>query len=254
VLSSRGRATRSIHFPRTQRLQFQRMRLAISVLVVALFCAPGRGQEPPPKPVELADEPHHVLLLQNSSVRVFRLKLKPNEVTLPHGHRKFYAYLSLRPVEVANEVRGHKPVMALLEAAEVHTSKGGFTVAERDSSPEPADLLIIETVKPDVEEFKTPMGRFRVHDALYGPLFEDFEMRGYTMIMAAEGRTEAHKEQYDRLVIAVSHVRLQEDNEGGSSSVIEMNPGDFRWIPRGLTHATTNVGTSPATYITLEFD
>jgi hypothetical protein len=230
------------------------MKPVISAFAVALLCIPSRGQEPSAKPVDIADEPHHALVLQNSSVRVFRLNLKPNEVTLPHGHHKFYAYISLRAVEIANEVRGHKPVVSHLEAGELHTSKGGFTVAERNSSTEPVELLIIETVKPDVEEFKTPMGRFRFHDAAYGPLFEDWEMRGYSMVVAAEGRTERREEKYDRLIIAVSELKLREDVVGQPSSVLEMKPGEIRWLPRGVTHATTNVGTSPATFITLEFD
>lgn len=230
------------------------MRRVITAFTVALFCASARGQERAAKPVELADEPHHTLLLQNSSVRVFRLKLQPNEVTLPHPHHKFYAYTTVSAVDLANEVRGHKPVMAHLESGDVHTSKGGFTVAERNVSSKPAEILIIETVKPDIEEFKRPMVGFHVHDAAYAPLFESFEMRGYTMPMAAAGRIEQREEAYDRLIVAVSDLKLREDEDGGSSSVLELKAGAIRWIPRGVTHATTNVGTSPATFITLEFD
>jgi quercetin dioxygenase-like cupin family protein len=230
------------------------MRRATTALAVAFLCVSGRGQESAPKPVDLTDEPHHVVALQNPSVRVFRLKLKPNEVTLPHAHYKFYAYTTLRPVEIANEVRGRKPVMVHLEAGDLHTSKGGFTVAERNSSSEPAEIVIVEMVKPDVEEFKTPMGGFRVHDGLYAPLFEDFGMRGYTMTMASGGHTEQHEEKYDRLVVAVSNLELQENIAGQSSSILELKAGEIRWIPRSATHATTNVGTSPATFITFEFD
>jgi quercetin dioxygenase-like cupin family protein len=230
------------------------MRLVISALAAVLLSLPISGQEPPPKTVEIADEPHHVLLLQNSSVRVFNLKLKTNEGTLPHTHKKFYAYISLRSVEIAHEVRGRKPVIAHLEAGELHTSKGGFTVAERDSSPEPAELLVIEAVKPDVEEFKTPMGGFRFHDAAYAALFEGSEMRGYAMTVAAEGRTEQHEEKYDRLIIAVSELKLREDVVGQPPNILEMKPGEIQWMPRGMIHATTNIGISPAIFVTLEFD
>jgi len=41
---------------------------------------------------------------------------------------------------------------------------------------------------------------------------------------------------------------------GQLSSILELKAGEIRWIPRGATHATTNVGTSPATFITFEFD
>jgi quercetin dioxygenase-like cupin family protein len=230
------------------------MRLAISVLAAALLSTPGRGQGTLPKPVEIADEPHHVLLLQNSSVRVFSLKLKPNEATLPHSHRKFYAYISLRPVEISNEVRGRKPVIAHLGAGELHTAKGGFTLAERNNSPDPSEVLVIEAMKPDVEEFKRPMRGSHYHGALFGVLFEDFEMRGYSMIVAAGASTEHHEEKYDRLIVAVSSLELLENVAGQPPLALTLKPGEIRWVPRGLIHTTTNVGASPATFITLEFD
>jgi len=79
-------------------------------------------------------------------------------------------------------------------------------------------------------------------------------MRGYTMTMAVGGHTEQHEEKYDRLVVAVSNFELQENIAGQLSSILELKAGEIRWIPRGATHATTNVGTSPATFITFEFD
>lgn len=230
------------------------MRLAVSALAAALLCPSGWSQEAPSTPVEIVDEPHHTPLLQNPEVRVFRLKLQPNEVTLPHRHKTFYAYLSLRPVTIGNVVRGRQPVVTHIEATEVHTSKGGFTLAERNNSSEPADLLVIEAVKLSAGEFNTPMGGFLYHDAALGAIFEASAIRGYSMIIAAGGRTEEHAEQYDRLLVAVSDLKLRENLVGQPPSEFQMKAGEIRWIPRGMTHATTNIGTSPATFITLEFD
>ncbi len=79
-------------------------------------------------------------------------------------------------------------------------------------------------------------------------------MRGYSMTIASGGRTEKHDENYDRLVIAVSELKFREDVDGEPSSEFQMNAGDVKWFPRGTSHATTNTGTSPATFITLEFE
>jgi hypothetical protein len=230
------------------------MRLTLATLAAALICALAWSQESRSTSVEIVDEPHHTLLLQNPEVRVFRLKLQPNEVTLPHRHKSFYAYLSLRPVTIGNEVRGRQPVVTDIEAAELHTSKGGFTVAERNNSSEAADLLVIEAMKAGERGFNTPMGGFRFHDAAFGAIFEAPAIRGYTMTIAAEGRTEEHAEPYDRLLVAVSDLKLRENVAGQPPSELQMKAGEIRWIPRGMTHATTNIGKAPATFITLEFE
>jgi len=144
-------------------------------------------------------------------------------------------------------------VVVELDAGEIHTSKGRFTLAERNKSPEPADLIVIEAIKTDVGDFATPIGGFRFHDAAFGELFQFPAMRGYSMVVAAGGRTERHEEQYDRLLIAVSDLKLREDVTGLPSSEILMKAGDIKWFPRGMNHATTNTGNSPATFITFEF-
>jgi hypothetical protein len=165
-----------------------------------------------------------------------------------------YAYLSLRPVTLANEVRGRPPVVVELEGGEVHTSKGGFTLAERNKSPDAAALIVIESVKGEAGGFATPIGGFRYHDAAFAELFQFPVMRGYSMVVAAGGRTEKHEEQYDRLVLAVSDLKLREDAAGQPPSEILMNAGDIKWFPRGISHTTTNAGNSPATFITFEFE
>jgi hypothetical protein len=229
------------------------MRLAISQSAAALLSLAVWGQARGQAPVEIAAEPHHTLVLQNAEVRVFRLKLQPEEATLTHRHNGFYAFLSLRPVALSNEVRGRQPVVTHMDAGELHTSKGGFVLAERNKSSEAADILIIEPVK-STGGFTTPMGGFGYHDAALGPIFEAPMARAYAMTIAAQGRTENHTENYDRLLIAVTDLKLRESVAGQPASVLEMKAGEIRWMPRGLTHATTNIGTSPATFITFEFD
>jgi hypothetical protein len=228
-----------------------RMQCAISVLIAILL---GTGHSfQASSPVEILEEPHHVLSFQNAQVRVFHLKLKPNEVTLPHHHRTFYAFLSLKPATISNEVRGRAPVLTQLEANQLHTSKGGFVLAERNNSTEPVDVIVIEVLNTSNEPFRTPMGGFGYHDAAFGELFETAAVRGYSMILASGGHTEQHQEMYDRLLIAESALELRDDVMGESPSTVRMNPGEVRWIPRGATHAMENLGASPATFITFEF-
>jgi quercetin dioxygenase-like cupin family protein len=204
--------------------------------------------------VEIANEPHHHLELQNEEVRVFRLKLGPHEATLPHRHKCFYAYLSLTSATIGNEVLGHRPVLTQLDAGELHTSKGGFSVAERNELSETAELVVVEALKPTGPGFSTPMGKFRYHNAALGPLFETATVRGYATTIASGGRTEQHAEDYDRLLIAITDLKLREEVAGQAPSELDMKAGEIRWAPHGMTHAVTNVEKGPVTFITLEFD
>jgi hypothetical protein len=202
----------------------------------------------------VSKEPHHKLLFENPQVRVFRLELQSGEGTLPHRHEHSYAYFSLNTVTIANEVRGRPPVVVELDAGEVHTSKGRFTLTERNKSREPSDLFVIEMLKADAADFATPVGGFHYHDAAFAELFQFPGMRGYSMVVAAGGRTEKHEEQYDRLLVAVSDLKFREDVAGEPSSEVLMKAGDIKWFPRGMNHSTTNTGNSPATFITFEFE
>jgi quercetin dioxygenase-like cupin family protein len=230
------------------------MKAAAIIAIATLFpFVLAKAQESPGKAIEIADEPHHSLLLQNDKVRVFHLKLQPGEATLRHRHSRYYVYLSLRPMTIANEVQGRQPVITRLEAGELHTSKGGFILAERNNSPEPADLFVIEATKASSEGFATPMGGFRFHDTAFGELFDAPVMRGYSMVVAVGGRTEQHTENYDRLLVAISDLNFRETVDGRAPAEFQLKAGDMRWVPRGMTHAITNIGASPAIFITLEF-
>jgi mannose-6-phosphate isomerase-like protein (cupin superfamily) len=97
------------------------------------------------------------------------------------------------------------------------------------------------------------LGGIRLHDAAFGELFETTDVRAYTMTIAAEGRTEPYSEKYDRLILATGEVSLQDNVAGEKADRLDLKRGEVKWIPHGATHAVTNVGTQPATFITFEF-
>jgi hypothetical protein len=136
----------------------------------------------------------------------------------------------------------------------LRTSRGGFTVAERNNSPEPAELIVVEAMRPDDGKgFATPMGGFQKHNAAIGELFEAPVVRGYILAIAAEGRIEKRHEDYDRLLIALSDLYLREEVYGQPPTELRMKAGEVRWVSRETTHSTTNAGSLPAALLTLEF-
>jgi hypothetical protein len=207
-----------------------------------------------PQHVKLAEEPHHKLLLENAETRVFRLTLARNEATLLHRHPGFYAFISIGTATIQNEVPGHKPVVTELSEGDLHTSKGGFSLIERNISSNPAELIVIERVRSPGAPFQSPMGAFRIHDAALGELFDEPFMRAYTLRLAAGGRTEAHDERYDRLIVAVTDLHLEDALDGPQPKQVLLKRGEVQWIPHGSDHAITNTGTEPCTFITIEFN
>jgi hypothetical protein len=123
-----------------------------------------------------------------------------------------------------------------------------------NDSAEAVELIVIEFMEPENgERFAEPMGGFQFHNAALGELFESSTVRGYTLAIAAGGRVGKRHESYDRLLIALSDLRLREEINDLPSSDMTMKQGEVCWIGRGVTHSTTNTGSSPAALLTLEF-
>jgi quercetin dioxygenase-like cupin family protein len=225
--------------------------LAISLL---LYPVSARSQtEETTAPVSIEKEPHHSLVFENDQVQVFHLQLQPNEVTEVHRHASFYAYFSLRSVTISNEVKGHDPVITQLEPGELRTSKGGFNVAERNKSDDPADIFVIQSLKSDGDGFATPIA-IPMHDAGIITQYVGPTMRVYSVGIASGGQLEEHTEQYDSLVIALTETNIRETVPGSGPANWNMKAGDVRWIPRGTTHSETNLGSIPADLVVFEFN
>lgn len=227
-----------------------RILLAVTLLV---FQISAKAQAHAGIPIAIENEPHHRLAFKNDRVEVFHLQLQPNEVTESHRHPSFYAYFSLEPVTISNEVVGHPPVLTQLEPGDLRTSKGGFDVAERNKSSGPADIFIVQPLKSGGDGFPTPLA-IPMHDTGIIELYTGPAMRVYSLGIASGGRLEEHIEAYDSLVIALKDSSVREIVAGKSSADWNMKAGDTRWIPRGTIHSETNLGFAPAALIVFEFN
>jgi hypothetical protein len=192
-------------------------------------------------------------VLEKPSFKVFRLELNAGQATLPHRHGHFYVFISIGSNRVSNEVNGRPAKVAELSDGELRTSKGGFTLAERNAGDAPLQLLVVEVVdSTNGSKFATPMADFRFHDGAVGPLFESDVVRGYEVTLASQGRTEKHEEKYDRLLVALSELQLRNDVEGKGVVPIERKLGNVLWLQGNVTESLTNSG-ARARFIVLEF-
>jgi hypothetical protein len=212
------------------------------------------AQQPATSTIDLGKESHHQLLLDNSWAHVYRLVLQPSEATQPHRHDNPYVFVTIGASSMSIEVRGRQPVVSDLEDGELRTSKGGFTISERNGGQKPMTMIVVEELRSgEAGTFEEAMASFRYHDAAIGSLFEDAAVRGYEMTMASGGRTNAHTERYNRLLVALTDLQLVDDIKEKGSLEIRRKAGDVEWLAATSTHALTNSGTQPARFIILEF-
>ena len=63
----------------------------------------------------------------------------------------------------------------------------------------------------------------------------------------------SHHHDGPHLLVAISDLDLRSDVEGKGPMPGKFKSGDIKWVPGGFTHTLTNVGKSPARFVTVEF-
>lgn len=212
-----------------------------------------------PAEVELTSEPSHHLELQNPYVRVFQVEVAPRASTLMHRHRHDYVFVTLGPSEVSNEVAGKPAVTLKLQDGEVRAVDGNFAHIARNLTSAPFRNITIELLQ-DEKARATPPPKWdddRSLQVLHGGtqqiLFVKDGVRVSEVELQVAGSVPRHHHDHPHLVIALSDFTFRNDVVGKGASNVEMKPGEIKWIEAGLTHGLTNVGTTPARFVTLEF-
>jgi len=229
-----------------------------SVLPAALLLALTISAQTPTE-VEITSEPSHHLALQNQYVRVFQVEVAPHAATLMHRHRHDYIFVTLGAAEISNEVAGKPPVTLKLQDGEVRASDGNFAHIARNLAATPFRNVTIELLQDDKARTTPPPSwdDDRSLQVLHGGteqiLFVKDGVRVSETELQIAGSVPRHHHAHPHLVIAVTDLTLRNDVVGKGASNVEMKSGDIKWIEAGVTHSLTNVGTSDAKFVTLEF-
>jgi hypothetical protein len=119
------------------------------LLPILLLATSARAQAP--TPVDMADEPHHHLVVKNSYLRVFRFGLPAGESTLLHAHNLPYIAVSLGAADFANDVAGKPEVRGKTVDGQVSYSRGGFAHVARADAGVPFNNITVELLRPQGE-------------------------------------------------------------------------------------------------------
>jgi len=208
--------------------------------------------------VEITSEPSHHFFLENEFVRVFKVEDAPHASTLLHRHGHDYVFVTLGDAHVSNEVEGKPPADLKLTNGETHFVPGNFAHVAKNLSDQPFRNVTIELMQ-DEQLRQTPShwaeesgektfagGRIKI-------LFVKDGVRVSEVNLDPGAVVPSHHHDGPHLVVALTNFDLRSDVDGKGPMPGKFKSGDVKWLPGGYTHTLTNVGKSPARFVTVEF-
>jgi quercetin dioxygenase-like cupin family protein len=208
--------------------------------------------------VEITNEAHHHLALENEFVRVFQVEVASQQATLMHWHRHDYVYVTLGAADVSNEVKGKPAAEVKLQDGETRFSAAPFAHLARNLASTPFRNVTVELLQD--EKFRTSPAKWDEERGLHvltggtqEILFAKDNARVTEVELQAGGVVPSHHHNGPHLLVAVTDLDLRSDVEGQGPMPGHFKSGDVKWLPGGYTHTLTNVGKQAAKFVTIEF-
>jgi len=228
------------------------MRCAFLLLLTTILSAQSAPE------VEITAEPHHHQVFANAQVRVFNAEVPPHGEVLMHWHRHDYVYVVLTDADVVNTVQGKDSATVKLHAGDAAFLPGPFAHTTRSLSDQSFRVVIIELLQDEKLRHSTAKwDEDRALNILPGGtqhiLFVKDAVRVSEFELQPGGTVPTHHHAGPELVVPLTDYELRSDVAGKSPVAISAKTGDSSWIPGGYTHTLTNIGRSPARFVTLEF-
>jgi quercetin dioxygenase-like cupin family protein len=223
------------------------------LICLALLAAQAVAPE-----VEITNESHHHLTLENKSVRVFNVDVAPHSETLMHWHRHDYIYVTLGPTEIVNAVKDKPPVTVKLQDGETRFSPATFAHIARNLTDQPfrnvtIEILEDESLRNSTAHWDEDRGLVVLPNGTKQILFVKDGIRVSEFELQPAGVVPLHHHTGPYLLVAVSDLDLRSYVEGQGPMVGHFKSGDSKWLPGNYSHTVTNIGANPAKFVTLEF-
>lgn len=208
--------------------------------------------------VDVADEPHHQLLLQTQDARVFLLDLPRLASTQPHCHAHPFFYVVTGESESSNTVEGNATISRNWRGAEARYVYGPVKHVVRNEAMNPHREVIVETLRQ--VQYNALDGNVDT-DLLAGdwsslkPTWQISVTRGAvtaTKVQLAAGASFSLQSP-NHVLIAVSDLRLRNRGDAGSAQTIDLSKEDVRILRGGQNSELTNLGQQAAKFIIVEF-
>ena len=238
-------------------------RLALFCLVTFLLAAQAAAPE-----VEITAEPHHHLVFENKSVRVFNVEVDPKTETQTHWHRHDYIAVTLAPAEISNNVKDKPSVTVKFPEGDTRFASATFAHFVRDLGDQPFRNVTVEILEDDtLRNSPSPWDPKKSEDRGLSVLpngteqilFVKDAIRATEFELQPGGVVPMHHHAGPHLLIAVTDLDIRSDVKSDSPSGPQgpmpghFKSGDSKWLPGNYSHTLTNTGTKSAKFVTLEF-
>jgi len=230
------------------------MKRAALLLLAAVLVSAQSTQE-----VEITNEGHHHLALENEYVRVFKVEVAPHDATLMHRHRHDYLFVTLGDAQLTNEVEGKAPVDLSLKDGDTRFTPGNFAHIAKNRGDAPFRNVTIELMQDEKTRTAPPAhwdedrGLHVLNAGTQEILFVKDNARVSEIELQPGGIIPSHHHNGPHLVVAITDIDLRSDIEGRGPTPAQLKSGDIKWLPGGYTHTVTNVGKQAAKFVTVEF-
>jgi quercetin dioxygenase-like cupin family protein len=231
-------------------------RLLLFCLAATLLAAQSTPE------VEITAEPHHHLVLENKSVRVFNIEVAPNDSTEMHWHRHDYIAVAIGASEISNTVKDKPPATVKFTDGDTRFASATFAHAVRTTSPQTfrnvtVEILEDSTLRNSTSTWDPAKNEDRSLDILQNGtkqiLFVKDGIRATEYELQPGAVIPQHHHTGPHLVIAITDFDIRSDTEGQPNpTLLHLKAGDSKWIPGNFTHSVTNTGKA-AKFVTLEF-
>jgi hypothetical protein len=212
--------------------------------------------------VEITSEPHHHLVFENKSVRVFNVEVLPNTETQMHWHRHDYVSINLGSAEIANNVKDKSPVSLKLQDGEVRFASASFahfvrTVGDQSFRNVTIEVLEDEALRKATSPWDAKQDEDRALNILQGGtqqiLFVKDAIRFSEFELQPGGVIPMLHHNGPQLLVAVSDLGIRSDVPRKASVAVHLKGGDSKWFLEGDSGRITNTEAKPAKFVTLEF-
>jgi len=210
------------------------------------------------KDVPVTSEPHHHLVLHNKYVRVFKVDVPSQQATLMHRHEYDYAYVTIGPTELINQVEGKPATDLKLQDGETRFSPGPFAHLIRVLAPAPFRNVTIEflhgnrSAKSSSSKWVEDRGLQILTGGTEDILFVKDDVRVSDVQLNPDGMLPENQTVAAELIVAVSDIQLRAGpGHQQQEEVIALSAGDIRWLHPGRT--LVNADNKSARFICLEF-
>jgi hypothetical protein len=211
--------------------------------------------------IDMASDPHHQLLIENSQVRVFAVSLHANEQSFT-SHEHNFLMVTLQDCEVVMWPEGRSDIQSFhLGEADVRFLFGGRARGLRNERNTTYRSITVEFLDPKVTTYtyQRDSGAWDYGDSVLRPPVDPHAKFANSLNMGVATATDVQLFPGDslplpeklaaELLIPVSDVDFRTEGD----THMRKSPGEAVWIPAGRKFKLVNAAAEAIRFVVVEF-